>query len=76
MRQITIYVEDELETKIRVAAKAMHLSQRTWITKVIQERVQGEWPTSVKQLSGAWKDFPLVEDLRQAEHADSQREVL
>jgi len=76
MRQITIYIEDDLETKIRTVAKSMHLSQQIWITRVLQEKVQSQWPNSVKRLAGAWEDFPMAEELRYIDHSDSRREAL
>ena len=74
MGQVTIYLEDEVDVKMRTAAKAMHLSQSKWIANLIKEKVVDEWPVSVKNLAGAWKDFPSLEDIRSFHSTDSNRE--
>ena len=74
MGQVTIYLEDELEAKMRLAAKAMNLSQSKWIATLIQEKVRDEWPISVKELAGAWADFPTLDEIRQNIGHDAARE--
>jgi hypothetical protein len=74
MGQVTIYLADAVDLKMRSAAKAMHLSQSKWIANLIQEKVVDEWPQSVKNLAGNWKDFPSLEEIRDFQSADSNRE--
>ncbi len=76
MGQVTIYLEDEIEYKMRSAAKSMHLSQSKWIANLIKQKVVDEWPASVKNLAGAWKDFPALEEIRKLENVDLPREDL
>ena len=76
MGQVTIYLEDKIEAKMRAAAKAKHLSKSKWITDLIKQKVIDEWPQSVTQLAGAWKDLPTVEEIRQALGKDVRREEL
>ena len=76
MGQVTIYLDDELETKMRSAAKSMHLSQSKWIASLIEKKVNKEWSESVKNLAGAWGNFPTLEEIRNARKEDSQREEL
>ena len=76
MGQVTIYLEDEIEAKMRDAAKSMHLSQSKWIANLIKEKVADEWPESVLKLAGAWKDLPTVEEIRSTQDSDAVREEL
>ena len=76
MGQVTIYLEDEIEAKMRDTAKSMHLSQSKWIANLIKEKVADEWPESVLKLAGAWKDLPTVEEIRSTQDSDAVREEL
>ena len=58
MGQVTIYVDDELETKLKTEAKAAGVSVSRWVSQIIQQQTENHWPDSVKVLSGAWQDFP------------------
>ena len=74
MGQVTIYLEDEIEDKMCATAKAMNLSKSKWIAGAIKEKLIDEWPVSVKELAGAWNDFPSLEEIRQNPQPDSPRE--
>ena len=76
MGQVTIYLEDRIETKMKSAAKSAKLSQSKWIAGVIEAKVLNEWPSSVINLSGAWEDFPTVAEIREGYTIDSIREEL
>ena len=76
MGQVTIYLEDEIESKMRATAKAMNLSKSKWIAGVIKEKLVDEWPASVQDLAGAWGDFPSLDEIRDNLHPDSPREEL
>ena len=76
MGQVTIYLEDEIEAKMRSAAKSAHVSKSKWVTNLIKEKVADEWPESFTQLAGAWDDFPMAEEIRGSQDADSSREEL
>ena len=76
MAQVTIYLNDELESKMRQAAKAMDLSQSKWIARLIQAQLQNEWPQTVVALAGAWQDLPEAEEIRQGMGIDNLREAL
>ncbi len=76
MGQVTIYLEDEVEAKMRSAAKSMRLPQSKWIANIIKEKIVDEWPSSVRELAGAWKDFPSLEDIRGISKSDAPREAL
>lgn len=76
MGQVTIYLEDSIEAKMRAAAKARNLSQSKWIALLIKGKTSDEWPESVVQLAGAWKDFPTAETIRGSGSTDVPREEL
>lgn len=74
MGQVTIYLDKETEEKMRAFVKSKRLSQSKWIATLIHEKLQTEWPDSVIALSGAWEDFPSVEEIREGMGQDSSRE--
>ena len=76
MGQVTIYIDVETEKKMIASAKAAKVSKSKWISDVIREKVATEWPASVRELAGAWEDFPSVEDLRSGIGQDARREEL
>lgn len=76
MGQVTIYLEKEIEEKMRLAAKSENLSQSKWIANLISEKVANQWPENVKSLAGAWRDFPTLSQIREHESEDSTREDL
>lgn len=76
MGQVTIYLDDNIERKMRSAAKSMHLSQSKWIAGLIEEKINDEWPASVKNLAGAWTDLPTLEEIRNTKKTDALREKL
>lgn len=76
MGQVTIYLDDDMEAKMRSAAKAMKMSQSKWISVIINEKVNAEWPITVREMAGAWKDFPNQEEIRSSMGRDAPREDL
>ena len=76
MGQVTIYLDDQIEIKMKSAAKSAELSISKWIAGVIEAKVVSEWPSSVVNLSGAWEDFPSVAEIREGYAVDSIREEL
>ena len=70
MGQVTIYLDDEIESKMQESADAMKLSKRKCIADLIKEKVTDEWPESVRKLAGTWKDFPLAEEIRKTTGKD------
>lgn len=76
MGQVTIYLEDNIEIKMKSAAKSAELSLSKWISGIIKDKISNEWPSSVVDLSGAWEDFPSVAEIREGYTPDSNREDL
>lgn len=76
MGQITIYLDKQLEEKMRALAKAMNVSQSKWIANLIREKLQTEWPDSIVALAGAWESFPSAEEIRAELGEDNPRESI
>jgi hypothetical protein len=76
MSQVTIYIDAETEAKARNAAKAKRISLSKWIAGVIGKEVAEEWPESVRNLAGAWADFPDLREIREGLGEDVPRETL
>jgi hypothetical protein len=76
MGQVTIYIDDDTERKMMASAKAAQLSKSKWITSLIREKVDTEWPLSVIALSGVWDDFPAEDEIRFGRGKDIPREKL
>ena len=76
MVRVTIYLDDEIEKKMTVRAKAMKLSTSEWIGNAIREKLADEWSANVRELAGSWLDFPTLEEIRATERRDITREGL
>jgi hypothetical protein len=71
MGQVTLYLEDQTEERMRQAAAEAGLWPSHWIAELIRQRTTpirqpaaADWPESVKNLAGAWPDFPSLEQIR------------
>ena len=77
MGQVTIYLDNETERKLKEAAKSSHISVSKWVAGVIEEKITTKWPEDVVNLPGSWKDdFPTIEEIRSGVDHDSPREGL
>jgi hypothetical protein len=76
MGQVTIYLDDETEKLVQVAAKSAGVSKSKWIAGLIRERASNDWPAFVRNLAGAWADFPTLAQIRDGQAEDSAREAL
>lgn len=74
MAQVTIYLEDEVMSSVKTATKADGVSQSQWIADAIRARFRLEWPANIKVLSGSWKQFPTLEEIRANQAEDAPRE--
>ncbi len=75
MSQVTIYINNRLEEKIKKIAQSMNVSISKFIVSAVEQQLKEEWPGSVKKLSGSWSDFPDLEEIRQTEVNDVKREA-
>ncbi|MHB8254825.1 MAG: CopG family transcriptional regulator [Acidiferrobacter sp.] len=74
MGQMTIYLDDANEKRLKSAAKAAGVPVGRWVASLIQEKAGTVWPESVRQLAGVWRDFPDREVIQKTEGKDSARE--
>lgn len=74
MPRLTIYLDENTQHKVKLAAQQASLSQSKWISKLIQEKVITDWPEEIMNLAGTWKDFPNIKELRRDLGQDIARE--
>ena len=71
MAQLNFYVSDDIEEKIRRAAKHRGQSISAYLAELVKERLSHstEWPPDFfeKTLGGWVGDFPQIENLPQQE---------
>ncbi len=76
MGQVTIYIDDNTEQKMRIMVEKSGLSKSKWIAQLIREKTSTTWPDSVVQMAGAWKDLPTAEQIRTTMGKDIPREEI
>lgn len=59
MPQITLYIDEETDSKARAAARAAGISYSKWVAQLIRSRTRDEWPEMLRKLAGSRPDFPL-----------------
>jgi len=57
--QITLYIDQETDSKARAAARAAGVSYSKWVAELIRSRTRDEWPEMLRKLAGSRPDFPL-----------------
>ena len=75
MAQVTIYLPNDLEATVKATAKSLNLSISKFIASLLEEKVQNEWGSDVRKLSGAWDDFPSLDEIRSSQGQDVHREA-
>lgn len=73
MSQITIYLDDAIERKVRRGAKAEGVSVSKWIAQKIESSERDVWPAHVLESFGTWDDVPDVSVIRSAYGKDARR---
>ncbi len=74
MGQVTIYLDEESERRLKSAAAAAGVPVSRWVAQLVREKTRTEWPADVRELAGAWQDFPDAEELRRSVGTDLPRE--
>ena len=64
MAQITIYIDNNLEERIKEIAKNTGQSISKYISNAIVQKLNNSWNEDIKNLSGSWSDFPSIEEIR------------
>jgi hypothetical protein len=76
MAHLTIYLSDDVERKVRKAAKTARLSVSKWVADQVKKSVETSLPPQFLALAGAFPDFPDASDLRKGYGEDVKRETL
>lgn len=76
MPQLTIYLDEDTQKRVRKAARAEGVSFSRWIAASLREKTESTWPKAFLDLAGAFPDFPAPEDLRRQGRDDTRREAL
>jgi hypothetical protein len=76
MAQITLYLDVETMSRMRLAAQAAGLSMSAWVGHLVRERTRDTWPDEILALAGAWPDLPEAAMLRATSALDTERESL
>jgi hypothetical protein len=76
MAHLTIYLTDDVERRVRKAAKAAKVSISKWVADRVSQSVETSWPPEFLALAGAFPDFPDADDLRKGHGEDVPRESL
>ena len=76
MPQVTIYLDEDTERRVKKAARAEGVSLSKWIAASLREKTESAWPKVFLDLAGAFPDFPTVEQLRRHSQGDARREEL
>jgi hypothetical protein len=75
MGQLTLYLDNETEERLKAAAKAAGISQSRWVADLIRDKTATEWPDSLVKLIGTWAEgFPSLEEIRAGLPEDLPRE--
>jgi hypothetical protein len=73
MAQITLYIDDQTQNRLRDAAALRKVSQSQFVADLIRKATTSEWPPEVLALAGSVPDFPLAEELRAGLPPDPER---
>lgn len=74
MGQVTIYIDNETESKLNAIIGGLNVSKSKWISDLIRAKTADSWPESIVKMAGAWNDFPSAETIRETAGQDAQRE--
>jgi len=74
MAQITIYISNDLELKVKEIANSLDTSISKYISTVLEKNINNNWNPNIKNLAGSWSDFPTIEEIRKNDAQDAQRE--
>jgi hypothetical protein len=76
MAHLTIYLTDDVERRVREAAKTAKVSISKWVAHQVTKSVETSWPPEFLALAGAFPDFPDTCELRKGYGEDIPRERL
>lgn len=75
MAQITLYIDDSTQARLREAAARRKVSQSQFVAGLIRSATDNIWPPEALALFGSLPDFPLAGELRSGLPPDPEREI-
>jgi hypothetical protein len=76
MGQITLYIDDTTQARLREAAASRAVSQSQFVAELIRRATDDRWPDAALALAGALPDFPDAAALRAGAGTDLPRPEL
>ncbi|TVQ24494.1 MAG: CopG family transcriptional regulator [Spirochaetaceae bacterium] len=76
MGQVTIYLDDAHEQRLRKAAESAGVPVSRWLAALVEQHTRTEWPAEVREAVGSWPDAPDADTLRSSLGQDVPREPL
>lgn len=78
MSQITLKLDEEVEAIINKMADAENIAPDLWLSQFVKEQVRQHqgWSPEVRALAGSWSDFPSLDEIRDNQSDDVERESL
>ena len=73
MAQITLYIDDSTQSRLRDAAARRQVSQSQFVAELIRRATDTTWPDEVLALAGSAPDFPQADALRAGLSDDAAR---
>ena len=73
MAQITLYIDDATQARLREAEAQREVSQSQNLADLIRRATAADWPAEVVALAGSVPDFPLAEELRANQPPEAPR---
>jgi hypothetical protein len=62
--QLTIYLDDAAERRVRAAARKSRVWVSRWVAELTESRTRADWAPEVRELAGVWPDFPGLQEVR------------
>ena len=73
MAQVTLYIDESTQARLREAAARQQVSQSQYVAELIRQATDPSWPEEVLALAGSLPDFPSAETLREGLGPDAAR---
>lgn len=73
MAQITLYIDEATQARLREAAEERKVSQSQFVADLIRKATSAQWPNEVLTLFGSMPDFPSAQELRAGQGEDVPR---
>ena len=75
MAQITLYIDEATQARLREAAAQRKVSQSQFVADLIRRATENTWSPQALALFGSAPDFPLADELRAGLPPDPERDI-